>query len=90
MPDERWDDMFAGLRCDRAMLALAVSNGARAAELLGIRAGDVDRGEQLVRVRRKGSGAEQWLPASSESMVWLRLYLSGLGGDPLGSGDPLW
>lgn len=92
MGDERWDDMFAGLRCDRdrAMLALAVSNGARAAELLGIRAGDVDWGEQLVRVRRKGSGAQQWLPASSESFVWLRLYLSGLGGDPLGAGDPLW
>jgi integrase len=91
MGDERWDELFAGLRCDRdrAVLALAVSNGARAAELLGIRAGDVDWGEQSVRVRRKGSGAQQWLPASSESFVWLRLYLSGLG-DPLGSGDPLW
>lgn len=39
MPDERWRDLFAGLRSnrDRALLAIAISNGARASELLGMR-----------------------------------------------------
>lgn len=69
--------MFAALRSDRdrAIVAIVISNGARAAELLGVRASDVDWGDQLVRVRRKGSDAEQWLPASAEAFVWLRLYL---------------
>jgi integrase/recombinase XerD len=39
MPEERWRDLFTGLRSnrDRAILALAVSNGARVAEILGMR-----------------------------------------------------
>jgi integrase/recombinase XerD len=91
MPDERWRDLFGGLRCnrDRALLAIAMSNGARAGELLGMRSVDVDWGDQLIRVRRKGSGAAQWLPASSDAFVWLRLYLDDLG-DPLQPNDPLW
>jgi integrase/recombinase XerD len=91
MPDERWRDLFGGLRCnrDRALLAIAISNGARAGELLGMRSVDVDWGDQLIRVRRKGSGAAQWLPASSDAFVWLRLYLDDLG-DPLQPNDPLW
>lgn len=91
MPDERWRDLFGGLRCnrDRGLLAIAISNGARAGELLGMRSVDVDWGDQLIRVCRKGSGAAQWLPASSESFVWLRLYLDDLG-DPLQPNDPLW
>jgi integrase/recombinase XerD len=90
MPDERWDDLFASLTCDRdrALLALAVSTGARAGELLGMRPADIDWGEQLIRVRRKGSGAEQWLPSSPEALVWLRLYLVRVG--PLDPGGPLW
>jgi integrase/recombinase XerD len=91
MPDERWRDLFGGLRSnrDRALLCIAVSNGARAAELLGIRSADVDWGDQLVRVHRKGSGEPQWLPASPDAFVWLRLYLNDLG-DPLGPNEPLW
>jgi integrase len=91
MPDQRWSELFAGLRSnrDRALLSMAVSNGARAGELLGFRGGDLDWGDQLVRVRRKGSGAQQWLPASAEAFVWLRLYLAELGG-PLGADDPVW
>jgi integrase len=63
MSDEQWLDLFGALRCnrDRALLALAISNAARAGELLGIRCCDLDWGDQLVRVRRKGSGAEQRL-----------------------------
>ena len=49
---------------------------------------DLDWGEQLVRVTRKGSGAEQWLPASPDAFVWIRLYLAEL--DPLEPDEPLW
>jgi integrase len=90
IPDEQWKALFAALRSDRdrAILALAVSNGARASEILGIRGVDLDWGEQLVRVCRKGSGAEQWLPASPEAFVWIRLYLAGIG--PLGPDELIW
>jgi integrase len=90
MPDERWNELFAALRSnrDRAIIALAVSNAARASEILGIRGADLDWGEQLVRVVRKGTQAEQWLPTSPEAFVWIRLYLAEI--DPLGPGEPIW
>jgi integrase len=91
MPEERWRVLFAALRSnrDRALLALAVSNGARAGELLEVRGCDLDWGDQLVRVYRKGTGAAQWLPASGDAFVWLRLYLADLG-VPLEPGEPVW
>jgi integrase len=91
VPDQRWHELFGKLRSnrDRALLSIAISNGARAAELLGVRSIDVDWGEQLIQVHRKGSGVPQCLPASAESFVWLRLYLHDLG-DPLQPQDPLW
>lgn len=91
MADQRWKELFAALGSnrDRAILAIAVSNGARASELLGVRAGDLDWGDQLVRVTRKGTQAQQWLPASPDSFVWLRLYLAELG-DPLKPNDLVW
>lgn len=90
LPDDRWNELFAALRSnrDRAILALGISNAARAGELLGVRGVDLDWGEQLVRVTRKGSGAEQWLPASPDAFVWIRLYLAEL--DPLEPDEPLW
>lgn len=44
LTDDQWRDVFAALRShrDRALLALAVSNGARAGELLGLRGVDID------------------------------------------------
>jgi integrase len=91
MPEDCWREVFGGLRSnrDRALLSLDVSNGARAAELLGVRGVDLDWGDQLVRVTRKGTGAEQWLPASQEAFIWLRLYLADLGA-PLAPNDPIW
>jgi integrase len=71
------------------LLSLTLSTGARAAEMLGVRMVDLDWGEQLVRVVRKGSRAEQWLPASPDAFVWLRLYLADLG-EQLMSEDPIW
>jgi integrase/recombinase XerD len=89
--DERWRDLFGALAShrDRALLALVVSNGARSEEILGLRMVDVDWGDQLIRVVRKGTRAEQWLPASPESFVWLRLYVAELG-HPLTPDEPLW
>ena len=56
IPDELFNRVFAelGSHRDRALVALWVSTGARAAELLGVRCGDVDPGQQLVTVVRKG------------------------------------
>lgn len=90
IPDERWCELFATLRSnrDRALLALAVSNGARAGEILGLRLVDVDWGDQQVRVTRKGTQAVQWLPASAEAFVWLRLYVADCGN--LNMNEPLW
>jgi site-specific recombinase XerD len=68
--------LFAAMVCDRdrALLAFYVSTGARASELLGVRVDRVDVGRQLIGVHRKGSGRLQWLPASADAFVWLRLY----------------
>jgi integrase len=91
MPDQRWAELFGRLTSnrDRALLALAVSNGARASELLGLRGHDLDWGEQRIRLVRKGSRAVQWVPSSPESFVWIRLYLSELG-EPLAPDQALW
>ncbi len=91
VPENRWRDLFAALRSnrDRAILSITVSNGARASEVLGVRSADLDWGNQLVRVIRKGTRAEQWLPASPDAFVWLRLYLAELG-DPLKPDDRVW
>jgi site-specific recombinase XerD len=76
LPDRRFEELFAAMGCDRdrALLALYVSTGARASELLGVTLDRVDVGRQLIGVERKGSGRLQWLPASTDSFVWLRLY----------------
>jgi integrase len=90
IPDERWNDLFGALRSnrDRAILSLDISNAARASEVLGIRGVDLDWGDQLVQVSRKGSDDTQWLPTSPDSFVWLRLYLAELA--PLEPNDPIW
>jgi site-specific recombinase XerD len=76
LPDEKFDALFAEMVCDRdrALLAFYVSTGARASELLGVTVDMVDVGAQRIAVRRKGSGRIQWLPASPDAFVWLRLY----------------
>jgi integrase len=45
----------------------------------------VDWGDQLIRVCRKGSDAQQWLPASPEAFVWLRLYFAEVDDPPAGT-----
>ncbi len=76
LPDRLFDALFAVAGCDRdrALLAFYVSTGARASELLGVTIDLVDPGTQRIAVRRKGSERIQWLPASADAFVWLRLY----------------
>jgi integrase len=91
IPDEQWIVLFAKLKSnrDRAIVATGVSSGARSGELLGMSGMDLDWGDQLIRVVRKGTRDEQWLPASAEAFVWLRLYLADLGA-VVGVDEPLW
>jgi integrase len=93
IPDERFTELFAALSShrDRALVSLWVSTGARASELLGLTNGDVDPGEQLITVVRKGTRALQRLPAAPDAFVWLRLYQAEMHGlVPTGRDEPLW
>lgn len=93
IPDERFQELFCALSShrDRALVAMWVSTGARASELLGLTCGDANPGEQLVTVVRKGTRALQRLPASPDAFVWLRLYEAEMHGlVPVGRDEPLW
>jgi len=63
-----------GSHRDRALLALFVSTGARAAELLGLRAERVDWAGQRVFVVSKGTRAVEPVPASPQALRFLALY----------------
>jgi integrase len=93
IPDERFDELFArlGTHRDRALVAFWVSTGARASELLGTTVADVDPGQQLITVIRKGTRVLQPLPAAPDAFVWLRLYQAQLAGlVPAGRDEALW
>jgi integrase len=94
IPDELFNRLFAALPShrDRALVAFYVSTGARASELLGVTRARTNPGDQLVGVLRKGSQRLQWLPASADAFVWLRLYQhQELGpGVPSGPDEALW
>ena len=93
IPDQGFDELFArlGSHRDRALVAFWVSTGARAAELLGATVADVDPGQQVVTVLRKGTRVLQQLPASPDAFVWLRLYQAQMQGlAPTGRDQPLW
>jgi hypothetical protein len=52
---------------------------------------DVDPGQQLITVLRKGAGALQPLPAAPDAFVWLRLYQAQVSAlVPPGGNGPLW
>ncbi|MFF4757820.1 site-specific integrase [Streptomyces sp. NPDC001292] len=57
IPDRLWDELFSAMNCDRdrALLEIYVSSGARAEELLGIAAGDIDWSGQRIYVITKGT-----------------------------------
>jgi integrase len=91
IPDELFNKLFAVLSSNRALVAFWISTGVRAFELLGARLCDMDPGQQLITVVRKGSRAVQQVPASTDAFVWLRLYQEDLRGKvPRGRVHPVW
>jgi site-specific recombinase XerD len=94
IPDEKYTEVFAGLRShrDRALLAFWIATGARAEELLTAKQGGAVVGEQTIGVIRKGSREYQNLPATPDAFVWLRLYqeVAWKKGVPRGRNHPLW
>ncbi|MFF5759645.1 tyrosine-type recombinase/integrase [Streptomyces longwoodensis] len=94
IPDDKYTEVFAGLRShrDRALLAFWVSNGARAEELLSPKQKDAKVGQQTIGVIRKGTREYQELPANTDAFVWLRLYQEDAWkkGVPRGRAQPLW
>lgn len=94
IPDDKYAEVFAGLRShrDRALLAFWVATGARAEELLTSKQGDAIVGQQTIGVIRKGSREYQELPATPDAFVWLRLYQEDAWkkGVLRGRKQPLW
>jgi integrase len=93
IPDEKFDEIFAALGSDRdrALVAFWVSAGVRASELLGMRVADVDPGQQVITVVRKGTRAVAQVPASPDAFVHLRIYQQAMRGlVPAGRTQPLW
>jgi site-specific recombinase XerD len=93
VPDSEFNEIFARLPShrDRALVAFYVSTGARASELLSATVAGTDPGRQLITVVRKGTRELQELPASTDAVVWLRLYQVEMAGlIPAGRRQPLW
>lgn len=93
IPDQLFNDLFAALPSnrDRALVAFWISTGVRASELLGTRQCDIDPGQHLITVVRKGTRTAQQVPASADAFVWLRLYQEELHGQiPRGRTQPVW
>ncbi|MFF1957861.1 tyrosine-type recombinase/integrase [Streptomyces sp. NPDC058220] len=93
IPDQMFNELFAQMTShrDRALLAFFISTGTRASELVGVPREGTDVGQQLIGVVRKGTRVLQWLPASPDAFVWLRLYRQALpAAAPRGPGAPLW
>jgi integrase len=86
------DELFAALTChrDRAMVAFYLSSGARPGELLTMTNEMVDPGNQAIGVIRKGSRDVQWLPASPDAFVWLRMHQVESGDEHTGPRSPVW
>ena len=81
LSDKQFDAVWAELTCDRdrAMVKVSVDCGIRPGELVTMRGEDIDWGNALVRVVRKGGRKAQWLPVSGDAVVWLRRYQAERG-----------
>lgn len=90
IPDDLWEELFAALRClrDRALLTCYVCSGARAGELLGLLAENVDWSGMRMWVTRKGSDTLTPVPLSPQAALLLAGYLSEAGLPP--PGTPVW
>jgi integrase/recombinase XerD len=91
LDDAQFEAFWALLGCarDRAMVKMAVDCGLRPGELLGLRGEDIDWGNALVYVVRKGGRRDQWLPVSRDAIVWLRRYQAECD-YVAGPDEPLW
>jgi len=78
LPDELFSELFARLPSnrDRAIIATAVSSGARASELLSMRPVDVHCGEQTIDVIPKCGRHRTPVRASPDAFMWLTLHLA--------------
>ncbi|MEU4418577.1 tyrosine-type recombinase/integrase [Nocardia salmonicida] len=81
IPDSLWDELFDAMRNDRdrSLLLFYVSSAARASELLGIGAHDIDWGGMRIWVVSKGSRARQDIPADPQAFVYLARYFESEG-----------
>ena len=91
LTDRQFDDVWGRLTSDRnrAMVKISVDCGVRPGELLALRGEDLDWGNALVHVVRKGGRKAQWLPISRDAVVWLRRYQSE-SGYVAGVDDAVW
>lgn len=84
-------ELFAALshERDRALIAVTLSSGLRASELLSMRVGGVDAGRSAIEITPKGRPLERvWVPTATESVTWIGRALDGR---PVASpDDPLW
>lgn len=81
IPDDLATELLAAMRStrDRALLALFLSTGARASELLGVTGDRVDWTRQQLWVISKGTRAVQPVPTSPEALRLLAVYFDERG-----------
>jgi len=91
LPERHYEQVWAELSCDRdrALIKVATDCGARPSELLAMTGADIDWGDALVHVLRKGGARTQWLPVSRDAIIWLRRYQVE-SGYVAGQNDPAW
>ncbi len=61
---------------DRTMLEVLYATGLRVSELVGLRLGQVNLNQGVVRVTGKG-GRERLIPLGEESLEWLQQFIAG-------------
>lgn len=78
LPEPLLQQIIAALRHDRdrALIAVALSSGARASELLSMVRNGIDVGLGVVSVVPKGRPGRVWIPVAPEALVWIGRYLA--------------
>jgi len=89
LSDQLFEEFFTVLPSnrDRAIVATAVSSGARAGEMLSMRPVDMDVDELTISVIPKGSRHRSPVRASPDAFMWITLAMAEAPSAPQG---PLW